>query len=120
VNYDALYVSPFGRTTRSQFLPALIVLVAVVAFFGFLVRGRTATFCMLVLMYPGLVLHARRLHDMGRAAWPLLLPALPMLGTFAVWFDYTSFGPRTDALLPWVALGTGAITALLCAVGRSR
>lgn len=120
MNYDELYVSPFGRTTRAQFLPALIVLVAVVAFFGFLVRGRTATFCMLVLMYPGLVLHARRLRDMGWSTWPLVLPALPMLGTFAVWFDYTSFGPGVDAALPWVALAAGASIALWGATGRSR
>lgn len=120
MNYDALYVSPFGRTSRSQFLPALVVLVAVVAFFGFLVRGRTATFCMLVLMYPGLVLHARRLHDMGRPAWLLVIPAVPMLATFAVWFDYRSFGPRIDALLPWIALAAGAAVALWGVVGRSR
>jgi hypothetical protein len=63
-NYDSLFASPNGRASRAQFLPALIVLVAVVVFYAFMVKGRTATFCLLVLVYPGLMLHARRLHDM--------------------------------------------------------
>lgn len=120
MNYESLYENPDGRTSRSQFLPALIVLVAVAAFFGFVVKGRTATFCMLVLMYPWWVLHARRLHDMGRNAWPLLLPALPMLATFVVWLNYRSLGERLDAVLPWIALVVAGAAGLWGAVGRSR
>lgn len=120
MNYDMLYVNPAGRTSRGHYLPAMIVLIAVAAFFGFVVKGRTATFCMLVLMYPGLVLLARRLHDMGRSAWTLAVPALFLLGTFAVWFDYTSFGERVDAALPWIALVAALAFALWGALGRNR
>ncbi len=56
---------PGGRTSRGQFVPALLTLLAVVVFYVFLVKGRTAQWCMLVLLFPAIVLHARRLHDMG-------------------------------------------------------
>lgn len=120
MTYDSLFVDPRGRTSRGQFLPALLVLVAVVLFYALLVTGRTATFCVLVLMYPGLVLHARRLHDMGRSAWLLILPGLLLLAAFAIWLGYASFGARLDAALPLVALLVAAAFALWGAVGKSR
>jgi uncharacterized membrane protein YhaH (DUF805 family) len=120
VNYESLYENPDGRTSRSQFLPALLVLAAVAAFFGFVVKGRTATFCMLVLMYPWMMLHARRLRDMGRSAWLLVLPAVPMLATLAVWLNYASFGGQLDAVLPWMALLLAAAVAAWGAVGQTR
>lgn len=120
MTYDALFASPGGRTARGQFLAALIVLVAVILFYAFLVTGRTATFCMLVLMYPGLVLLARRLHDMGRSAGLLVVPALPLLAAFAIWLKYASFGEPVDRMLPMIALVVAAAFALWGAVGKSR
>jgi uncharacterized membrane protein YhaH (DUF805 family) len=120
MNYDSLFVNPTGRTPRSQFVPALLVLVAVVLFFAFVVKGRTATFCMLVLMYPGLILHARRLHDMGRSAWLLAAPALLLLAAFVVWFKYASFGTSADTALPMAALLVAATFALWGTLGSSR
>jgi uncharacterized membrane protein YhaH (DUF805 family) len=75
MNYDTLFVSPAGRTARGAFIGALITLLAALAFYYFLVPGRNSQWVQLVLLYPGVVLHARRLHDMGRAAWPLVVPA---------------------------------------------
>jgi uncharacterized membrane protein YhaH (DUF805 family) len=120
MNYDALFANPNGRTARAHFVPALLVLVAIVAFYAFFVTGRTATFCLLVLMYPGLTLHARRLHDMGRSAWLLVLPAVLLLFAFAIWLKYASFGGYLDARLPKVAVGSAVAFALVCATGRSR
>jgi uncharacterized membrane protein YhaH (DUF805 family) len=119
-NYDSLFASPNGRASRWQFLPALIVLIAVILFYAFLVKGRTATFCMLVLVYPGLMLHARRLHDMGRSAWLLAVPTLPLLLAFAIWLKYASFGERIDTTLPMIALLVAAAFALWGAVGGSQ
>ena len=45
------------------------------AFYYFLVPGRNSQWVQLVFLYPAVVLLARRLHDMGRAAWPLIVPA---------------------------------------------
>ncbi len=72
--YESLFVNPNGRTSRKQFVPALMVLLAVVAFYAWLVTGRTAQWCLLVMVFPGFILHARRMHDMGRSAWVLLAP----------------------------------------------
>lgn len=120
MNYESLYENPDGRTARHEYIPAMLVLVAVAAFFGFVVRGRTATFCMLVLLYPGWVLLTRRLHDMGRSAWPLLVPALPLLATFAMWLGYAQFGGRAGQVLPWIALLLAGAFATWGAVGKSR
>ncbi len=66
--FDFLFANPNGRTPRSQFLPALITLLAVLAFYAFRVTGLTAHWCMLMLVFPAVVLHARRLHDMGQSS----------------------------------------------------
>lgn len=120
MTYDSLFVNPAGRTPRNQFIPGLLVLLAVVLFYALLVKGRTATFCMLVLMYPGLTLHARRLHDMGRSAWLLVVPALLLLVTFAIWLGYASFGETLDGLLPKAALLVAAVFAAWGAAGKGR
>jgi uncharacterized membrane protein YhaH (DUF805 family) len=91
-----------------------------VAFYAFLVTGRTAQFCLLVLLYPGIVLHARRLHDMGRSAWPLFIPGALMVVAFAIWLHYVSLGVRFDAVLPMIALVVVAGFAAWGCVGKSR
>jgi uncharacterized membrane protein YhaH (DUF805 family) len=75
MNFDTLFVDASGRTSRGQFIGALITLLAAFAFYYFLVPGRNSQWVQLTLLFPAVVLHARRLHDMGRAAWPLIVPA---------------------------------------------
>jgi len=82
MNYDTLFVNPAGRTARSEFIGALITVLAVFAFYYFLVPGRNSQWVQLVLLFPAIVLHARRLHDMGWAAWPVLVPAALIVATF--------------------------------------
>jgi uncharacterized membrane protein YhaH (DUF805 family) len=81
MNYDTLFVNPAGRTARGQFVGALITLLAAFAFYYFLVPGRNSQWVQLVLLFPAIVLHARRLHDMGWTAWPLLVPAALVVAT---------------------------------------
>jgi uncharacterized membrane protein YhaH (DUF805 family) len=81
MNFDTLFVNAAGRTSRGQFIGALITLLAVLAFYYFRVPGRNSQWCQLTLLFPAIVLHARRLHDMGRAAWPLLVPAALIVAT---------------------------------------
>lgn len=107
-NYEALYVNPNGRTPRSLFIPAMITVLAVIAFYAFVVTGRTAQFCMLVLLYPTFVLLARRLQDMGYSAGLVLAPLVLMLVTYAIQLGYFSLGDAIDGALPWVAY---AVTA---------
>ena len=75
MNFDTLFVSPAGRTARAEFVGALVTLLAAFAFYYFLVPGRNSQWVQLVFLFPAVVLLARRLHDMGRTAWPLVVPA---------------------------------------------
>ncbi len=102
-SFDFLYVNPKGRTSRGQFVAALIPMLIVVAFYAFLVKGLTAHWCLLMLLFPALILHARRLHDLGHTAWLLLVPALLTIASFAIWFNIVSFGAQLDADLPIAA-----------------
>ena len=81
MNFDTLFVNPAGRTARGPFIGALITLLAAFAFYYFLVPGRNSQWVQLVFLFPAVVLHARRLHDMGWSGWPLLLPAVLILAT---------------------------------------
>jgi uncharacterized membrane protein YhaH (DUF805 family) len=82
MNFDTLFVYFAGRTGRGQFIGALITLLAVFAFYHQLVPGRNSQWVQVTLLFPAIVLHARRLHDMGRSAWPLLVPAALIVATF--------------------------------------
>jgi uncharacterized membrane protein YhaH (DUF805 family) len=102
-SFSFLFVNPNGRTSRGQFVAALIPILIVVAFYAFLVRGLTAHWCLLMLLFPAVILHARRLHDMGHTAWMLLVPALLTLAAFAIWLHIVSFGAPLDTDLPIAA-----------------
>lgn len=118
--YDLLFVSASGRSTRAHFVPALIVLVAVVLFYTYLVTGRTAQWCMLVLVFPGIVLLARRLRDMGQNAWLVVAPAVLMLVAFAIWLKLFSFGAQLDGVVPLIALVVAAGFALWGCIGKEQ
>lgn len=121
MTYEALFVNPGGRTARGAFVAALIVLLLAAAFYAFVVTGRTAQFCMAVLIVPGLVLHARRLHDMGVTAWLLIAPGALLVA--AAWLqlydaDSTLKAPVAVAALVvsagfvlWGVLGKGQASA---------
>jgi uncharacterized membrane protein YhaH (DUF805 family) len=116
-SYDFLFVNPNGRTPRGPFAAALITLLIVVAFYAFLVRGLTAHWCLLMLLFPALVLHARRLHDMGYTAWLLLVPAVLTIAAFAIWLRIVSFGTPLDADVPIAASVVFVGFALWCCIG---
>lgn len=120
MNFESLFVNPNGRTSRGQFVAALLTLLAVVVFYQFLVTGRTAQFCLLVLLFPGIILHARRLHDMGHTAWLLIAPGVLMVVAFAIWLHIVSLGPPLDAAVPLIALAVSAGFALWGCIGRGQ
>jgi uncharacterized membrane protein YhaH (DUF805 family) len=120
MNYEALFVNPDGRTARAEYVPALITIVAALAFFAYMVTGRTAHFCMLVLMYPAFVLLARRVQDMGYSGWLVLVPLAITLAAFGVVLGYISLSAEVDAVLAWIALAVSAVFALWACVGPGR
>ena len=120
MNYEALYVNPNGRTSRSQFVPAMITVLAVTAFYAFIVTGRTAQFCNLVLLYPTFILLTRRLQDMGHSAWLVLTPLVLMLATYAIQLGYFNLGDALDGVLPWAAYAVSAAFILWGCLGRGQ
>jgi uncharacterized membrane protein YhaH (DUF805 family) len=120
MDFETLFVDPRGRTSRGRFLPALFTLLAAAAFYALLVKSRTGLFCLLVLLLPGAILHARRLHDMGRSATLLLIPIALSLAAFAIRLHYLSFGTQVDALLPPLALAVCAGFAAWGCIGQGQ
>jgi uncharacterized membrane protein YhaH (DUF805 family) len=118
--YDFLFVNPSGRASRGQFVPALITLLVAVVFYAYLVTGRTAMWCMFVLLFPAIVLHARRLHDMGHTAWLLLIPGVLMVAAFAIWLGIFSLGASLDRTVPLIALVVSAGFALWGCLGKGQ
>ncbi len=119
-HFDLLFANPTGRTTRAQFVPALLTLVAVTVFYYIEVKGRSGQWSMMVLLFPGTILLARRLHDMGYSAWLLLVPTLLMVATFAIWLQIVNLGAQLDLAVPPIALAVSAAFALWGCVGSGR
>ena len=119
MNFDTLFVNPAGRTARGEFIGALITLLAVFAFYHFLVPGRNSQWVQLVLLFPAIVLHARRLHDLGRAAWPLLVPAALIVAT--AWLYLFIPGSQAKGIVTVAALivSAGFIVWGLVAKGQA-
>ena len=117
MSFETSFANPKGRTSRGHFIGALIVLAAAVAFYEVLVKGLTGQWCLLVLLYPAFVLHARRLHDMGQTAWLLLLPGA--LIAVAIW-PHTASRGAFETPLSLAALVVFAGFALWGCVGKGQ
>lgn len=120
MNYEALFVDPTGRTSRSHYVGGLITLLAALAFYYLLVLGPSGRIGMLVMLYPAFVLHARRLHDMGNSALLLVVPVALILTAY--WLR--SSGPASQAQLIVNAtafvLCVGFVLWGMAAKGRTR
>ena len=107
MNFDTLFVYPAGRTARNQFIGALITLLVSFGFYYLLVPGRNSQWVQLVFLYPAIVLFARRLHDMGRAAWPLVVPAALIIAMAGLYLYVPTSpakgGVRIAAIVVWAA-----------------
>ena len=69
-SFNTLFVHSNGRTSRGVFLAALLPLAVIVLWYTY--SGPDlyyAPWAVLVLLYPAVVLHVRRLHDMGHSGW---------------------------------------------------
>lgn len=78
-----------GRTSRADYLKALVPLILAAAFYTLLAKtGRNGEWVLATLLYPGFVLVAGRLHDMGQTGWLLLAPGL--LDAAALWLHFFS------------------------------
>jgi uncharacterized membrane protein YhaH (DUF805 family) len=116
-NFDTLLADPRGRTAQGAFIGALVPLGLVAAFYHYLVFGGSGQYAMLVLLFPAIVLHARRLRDMGQTPWLLLIPAIPTAA--GIWFHMYNKGQDIERPVIWVALAISALVTLWGLVGKS-
>ena len=117
MTYETLYANPIGRTARGPFVLALIILLAVAAFYYYLVKGLNGEWVLFTLLFPAFVLHARRLHDMGQTAWLLIVPGA-LLGA-AIW-PHTDSRGAYEVPLTLAALAIAACFALWCCVAKGQ
>ncbi len=104
-SFNALFVQGGGRTSRGHFLGALLPLALAVLWYAY--KGPKIDYAcwgVLTLLYPAVVLHVRRLHDMGRSGWWTLIPALLTVAAMLIWAQRLSFGAQLDTAVPWAAL----------------
>lgn len=108
--YDDLFIDHRGRTSKGDYIPAMITVLATMAFYGYFVPGRSGVFSMLVLVYPLFILLIRRFRDTGQSPWMVFVPLMLVLLAFDVRLDYFSLGEPGDGLISWLAiLGTAAV-----------
>jgi uncharacterized membrane protein YhaH (DUF805 family) len=121
--YEDRYAYPGGRTSRRAYIPALILVVAAFVFYRLLANpGLNGQWVMTTLLFPGFVLVARRLHDMGQNAWLLLIPGVldaAALGThYADALKLHAGAP--PAWLTWAAIVVTAAFAVWGLVGKGQ
>ena len=119
-SFELLFVNPNGRTPRGQFVAALITLLAVAAFYAFRVKGVTAHWCLLMLVFPAVMLLARRLHDIGHTAWLLVAPAALTVVAFAIWLRVVSVSAPFAADVTLAAVIVSVGFALWGCIGRGQ
>lgn len=118
MTYEATLANPMGRTARGPFVGAAIALLLAIAFYMFLVHaGRNGQWVMITFLYPGFVLLARRLHDMGKTAWLLVVPG----AVFAAGSYYALFTANValGEKLVWAGVAISAIIGVWGLLGKS-
>jgi uncharacterized membrane protein YhaH (DUF805 family) len=117
-SYEAFFADPNGRTSRGGFVRALVPLLAVAALYFFLVRNRNGEWVLVTMLFPAMVLQARRLHDMGQSAWLLLIPGA--LLAVAIGLHMAGRSPELQPMLNWAALVVSAGFIVWGLVGKGQ
>jgi uncharacterized membrane protein YhaH (DUF805 family) len=84
-----------GRADRSEFWWFVVFQLIVMAITGMVSRNLNGV-AGLALLLPGLAVGARRLHDIGKTAWLLLVGFIPVIGLLLLiyWCAQPSDGPN--------------------------
>jgi uncharacterized membrane protein YhaH (DUF805 family)/uncharacterized membrane protein YphA (DoxX/SURF4 family) len=119
-SWNTLFVYSNGRTSRSHFLAALVPLAVIVLSYTYSGANQYAPWAVLVLLYPAVVLHVRRLHDMGRTGWLMLVPAALTVVAMGIWAKRISLGTQLDVVVPLAALVVFLAFALWGCIARGQ
>ena len=121
MNLQTLLLSPQGRIGRAAFwIGFALVMVLSVALN--LIPGVIGHLLGFVLLWPQVCINAKRLHDMGRTGWLLLIPAGVSAACLLLSFVLGSgaeAAPRPQAMAPLVVAGLCGL-AFLIWVGLAR
>jgi len=120
-SWNTLFVQIRGRTSRGHFLAALLPLALAVLWYA--VKGPAVDYApwgVLVLLYPAVVLYVRRLHDMGRSGWWMLLPAVLSVLAMFIWAHRISLGAQLDTAVPMAAFFVFVGMALWGCIARGQ
>jgi uncharacterized membrane protein YhaH (DUF805 family) len=120
LSFDVRFVNGAGRSSQGEFAAALVIILAVAAFYAFLVPSLTSAWCLPVLLFPGAVVSARRLHDMSRSGWLLVLPGVLLVAAFATWIHRIDLGAPLNTAVQVAALAVSAAFALWGCIGRGK
>ena len=91
----AKYADFNGRAARPEFWWFFAFQLAVYVVTG-LVHGLIEVVAMLALLLPALAVAARRLHDLGKSGWFLLLGLIPVVGGLVLLFLAAQPGEAND------------------------
>jgi uncharacterized membrane protein YhaH (DUF805 family)/uncharacterized membrane protein YphA (DoxX/SURF4 family) len=118
--WDNLFVHSKGRTPREHFIAALIPLAIVVWWYVRASPNVYPQWSLLVLLFPAIILHARRLHDMGHSGWLLLIPTVLTIAAMAIWDHRLDLGAQLTFAVPLAALIVFVGFALWGCIGKGK
>ena len=120
MSWDDLFVHINGRTPRGEFIGAVIPLALVVGWYAQANPGAYPQWSLLTLLYPAIVLIARRLHDLGHSGWPLIGPTLLTIPAMMIWDKRLDLGPQLNFAMPLAALAVFVGFVLWGCIGRGK
>lgn len=75
-----------GRARRSEFWYFELFCVLISLVFSFFISEDVATIAMLITFIPNIAVSVRRLHDIGRSGWWMLIALVPIVGILLLLF----------------------------------
>ena len=95
------YVDFNGRATRAEFWWWVLIMEFVFPVLGQLIHPALYLIVTLTAFLPGFAVAVRRLHDIDRTAWWILLSLVPLIGWLVLVIFYTKRGnPGTNSYGP--------------------
>jgi len=118
--WDTLFVHSKGRTSREHFIAAAIPLAVVVWWYARANPTVYPQWSLLVLLFPTIVLLARRLHDLGHSAWLLFVPAVLTVAAMMIWDHRLDLGAQLNFAVPLAAVIVFIGFTLWGCIGKGR
>ena len=118
--WDTLFVIPKAAPRAASSSAALIPLAIVVWWYAQAGPNVYPQWSLLVLLFPAVVLHARRLHDMGHSGWLLLAPAVLTVAAMAIWDHRLDLGAQLNFAVPLAAVVVFVGFAVWGCIGKGK